>query len=187
MRPVEDLTGQLIHRWRVLGPGVLPGEWICRCECDGRTERVLSRRSLLQGKPRSCGCLQAEAGRNARANFMDSPWTPERVEFLLANYQSFTRQKLAEQLGPPFTKNSVIAKLNRLGLSEPMPAPPVKKLALSNAKAGGCMWPQGDPREPDFTFCGAVPTVPGRSYCARHLAIAIDHPKKSAADGRDLG
>jgi hypothetical protein len=39
-----------------------------------------------------------------------------------------------------------------------------------------CRWPIGDPRSPDFRFCEVV-TQPGKSYCARHAAIAYQpHP-----------
>lgn len=34
-----------------------------------------------------------------------------------------------------------------------------------------CHWPKGDPREPDFEFCGK-PASPGMPYCAGHCRIA---------------
>ena len=47
--------------------------------------------------------------------------------------------------------------------------------AVSRKAAGGrssaCLWPIGDPGDPDFHFCGA-PTVPGKPYCASHCAKA---------------
>jgi len=42
-----------------------------------------------------------------------------------------------------------------------------------------CLWPIGDPGEPDFTFCGAKP-VPGKPYCEEHCARA--YVSKSRAD-----
>lgn len=47
--------------------------------------------------------------------------------------------------------------------------------AVSRTAAGGrstaCLWPIGDPGDPDFHFCGA-PAVPGKPYCASHCAKA---------------
>lgn len=34
-----------------------------------------------------------------------------------------------------------------------------------------CRWPLGDPRQPDFVYCGAVP-FEDRPYCERHTRIA---------------
>lgn len=31
-----------------------------------------------------------------------------------------------------------------------------------------CVWPIGEPRSPEFRFCGA-PAVAGRSYCQEHI------------------
>ena len=38
-------------------------------------------------------------------------------------------------------------------------------------KLRSCRWPIGDPKEPDFRFCGCS-ALPGRPYCAEHMAIA---------------
>ena len=47
--------------------------------------------------------------------------------------------------------------------------------AVSRRAAGGrstaCLWPIGDPGDPDFHFCGE-PAVPGKPYCASHCAKA---------------
>jgi len=34
-----------------------------------------------------------------------------------------------------------------------------------------CCWPFGEPRQPDFRFCGAV-NEQGRPYCPQHVALA---------------
>ena len=46
-----------------------------------------------------------------------SNWTEENVEFLRKNWGSFTARELAEKMGPGFTRNSIIGKASRLGLS----------------------------------------------------------------------
>jgi GcrA cell cycle regulator len=35
----------------------------------------------------------------------------------------------------------------------------------------GCLWPIGDPGDPDFHFCGAE-ALPGKPYCGEHAARA---------------
>ncbi len=46
-----------------------------------------------------------------------SSWTEEKVEFLRKNWGLFTARELAEKMGGGFTRNSIIGKASRLGLS----------------------------------------------------------------------
>ena len=46
-----------------------------------------------------------------------SIWTDERVEFLKKNWGLCTARELAEKMGAGFTRNSIIGKASRLGLS----------------------------------------------------------------------
>ena len=46
-----------------------------------------------------------------------SAWTKENVEFLKKNWGLATARELAEKMGPGFTRNSIIGKASRLGLS----------------------------------------------------------------------
>ena len=83
------------------------------------------------------------------------------------------------------SKNSIVGKLRRLGVSAkpqvekvalrrppPMPVEPVKVMAIKRSRivtfadleANQCRWPIGDPRAPDFGFCGQE-RLPGRPYC----------------------
>jgi hypothetical protein len=39
-----------------------------------------------------------------------------------------------------------------------------------------CRWPIGEPRHPDFHFCGA-PQMEGRPYCEHHWAMAFQPSK----------
>lgn len=50
---------------------------------------------------------------------------------------------------------------------EPEPRPVLKK----DPKGTKCLWPIGDPRHPDFHFCGGA-AVEGKPYCAEHCARA---------------
>jgi GcrA cell cycle regulator len=45
-----------------------------------------------------------------------------------------------------------------------------------------CRWPIGDPREPGFRFCLAVPGIPGGSYCAEHQAKAFVKSRNRPTD-----
>ena len=46
-----------------------------------------------------------------------SNWTKEKIEFLEKNWGRATARELAEQMGTGFTRNSIIGKASRLGLS----------------------------------------------------------------------
>lgn len=48
-----------------------------------------------------------------------------------------------------------------------------KKLkTVATLESGDCRWPIGDPRHPEFHFCGA-PRAAGRPYCAAHWQMAF--------------
>lgn len=44
-------------------------------------------------------------------------------------------------------------------------------VALTDLTPTSCRWPEGDPKDPDFSFCGRE-VVPGKIYCAEHCAVA---------------
>ena len=46
-----------------------------------------------------------------------SNWTKENVEFLKKHWGSFTAREISEKMGAGFTRNSIIGKASRLGLS----------------------------------------------------------------------
>lgn len=52
-------------------------------------------------------------------------------------------------------------------------------LGLSERK---CRWPLGDPRDPDFRFCGAGVTE-GEPYCIKHARLAYQQtsPRRASA------
>jgi GcrA cell cycle regulator len=73
---------------------------------------------------------------------------------------------------------------------EPMPEP--EPLELGDGSGATiltltdrmCKWPIGDPRSPEFHFCGR-PVGASSSYCAYHMRMAYLAPNKR--DGRDRG
>lgn len=52
------------------------------------------------------------------------------------------------------------------------PAPPVVAPVRPPPAPKPCCWPLGDPRTPEFRFCGAA-ALPGRPYCPAHCGAAF--------------
>ena len=46
-----------------------------------------------------------------------------------------------------------------------------KGVQLVDLKPNSCRWPEGDPKDPDFCFCGKE-CVNGKVYCEEHCAVA---------------
>ncbi len=60
---------------------------------------------------------------------------------------------------------------------------PVKdRKGVLQLEASDCRWPIGDPREPDFHFCGKG-KVTGLPYCEHHVRRAYQPPKPSRTPG----
>ena len=103
-------------------------------------------------------------------------WTPETVELLRKLWGSGkTASQIAEIIGG-ISRNAVIGKANRLGLSKKTIAGNKKikseiNISLLVPNMSGCKWPIGHPGDPDFYFCGK-PTLPGKPYCGEHCVIA---------------
>ena len=55
-----------------------------------------------------------------------------------------------------------------------------KRISLLDLTERVCKWPIGDPTDPNFHFCG-LPAVPGKPYCAAHVAVAFQ-PMSSRRD-----
>ncbi len=114
-------------------------------------------------------------------------WTDEQIELLKTMWgQGKPASEIALMLGCNITRNAVIGKSHRLGLTGR--ASPIKKrmnkgpaiMALSERM---CKWPFGDPKKPDFYFCGR-PVEISVSYCAEHRALAYQAPKKLIVQSR---
>jgi GcrA cell cycle regulator len=60
----------------------------------------------------------------------------------------------------------------------PLAAPPTCRIELKDLRRSHCRWPQGDPRKPDFHFCGR-PAGRGQTYCPHHRAHAYVQPRTS--------
>lgn len=89
--------------------------------------------------------------------------------------------EIAKHLGT--TKNAVLGKSYRLGLSSPAERR-LKAITRSvpTPAPRTCEWGLGDPKEPGFMWCGEK-TVSGFAYCARHKARAY---KRTGGDDEAL-
>lgn len=134
-------------------------------------------------------------------------WTDERISDLIRLWDAgHSASYIGKVLG--VSKNAVIGKAHRLklpprpspirrtpGPRAPRPAPLVKRQpkvrptrpafrpSRPRDGAASCLWPIGDPGEPEFHFCGAE-TVPGKPYCLEHCARAYvtrPRPESQAA------
>lgn len=133
-------------------------------------------------------------------------WTDERVALLKQLWgEGKTAAEIAKVLGDGITRNAVIGKAHRLKLSsrlspiqqntpkktktEALPPrlmkPAVKLpefkgkgIKLENLDARMCRWPNGDPRDETFNFCGCD-AVPGLPYCDEHCRAAYQVPTRT--------
>ena len=85
-------------------------------------------------------------------------------------------REIADKLGN-VSRNAVIGKANRLGLSKKIKQKEsikeTKSTSLNSliANMKGCKWPIGHPGDEDFYFCGKE-VIPGKPYCGEHCLIA---------------
>lgn len=114
-------------------------------------------------------------------------WTDERVEKLRELWgQGMSASEIADLLGD-ITRNAVIGKAHRLGLSgrpSPIKKKETKGATILSLTERMCKWPVGDPKSPDFHFCGKQ-ALAGLPYCAEHAAIAYQ-PAKRRDDERKV-
>jgi hypothetical protein len=60
---INDLTGMQFGRWTVLKLAKSKNhqsKWLCRCNCENKTERIVFGFSLVSGESTSCGCRNRE-------------------------------------------------------------------------------------------------------------------------------
>jgi hypothetical protein len=101
-----DMSGQIHYRWIVLKraegadsksrKGDTSSKWICKCSCALQTVRVISRRSLLAGRSKSCGCLRIEMNRE-QAKSIRRPGIESPLRKMIRTYKWN-----AEKRGLPF-------------------------------------------------------------------------------------
>ena len=108
---------------------------------------------------------------------MKNYWSKQKVDKLTKLWeQGISAREIANKLGE-VSRNAVIGKANRLGLSKKAGNTEKKIEALHidvNSlvpNMSGCKWPIGHPGDKDFYFCGKE-VIPGKPYCGEHCLIA---------------
>jgi GcrA cell cycle regulator len=107
---------------------------------------------------------------------MKNYWTKTLVEKLSKLWgQGVSARDIATKLGD-ISRNAVIGKANRLGLSKKLSSEDKTIKKEINASSlvpnmNGCKWPIGHPGDNDFYFCGK-PVIPGKPYCGEHCLVA---------------
>ena len=108
---------------------------------------------------------------------MKNYWTKSKVDKLSSMWaKGIPAREIADKLGN-VSRNAVIGKANRLGLSKKIKQKEsikeTKSTSLNSliANMKGCKWPIGHPGGEDFYFCGKE-VIPGKPYCGEHCLIA---------------
>ncbi|WP_292060147.1 GcrA family cell cycle regulator [Brevundimonas sp. UBA5936] len=115
-----------------------------------------------------------------------SAWTQDRINQLKRLWpEGRSAEVIARELGGGLSRNAVLSKVARLGLSGRRPAgharpgaqdhatltpPPDGVATILSVRRLDCRWPYGDPGDADFSLCGR-PSERG-AFCAAHAAIA---------------
>ncbi len=108
---------------------------------------------------------------------MKNYWTKSKIDKLSTLWsKGIPAREIAEKLGD-VSRNAVIGKANRLGLSKKLKEKKVikdsKEITVNGliASMKGCKWPIGHPGDEDFYFCGKE-VIPGKPYCGEHCLVA---------------
>mgnify|MGYP001184624790 CR=1 FL=1 len=108
---------------------------------------------------------------------MKNYWTKQKVDKLTKLWEKgVSAREISNKLGG-VSRNAVIGKANRLGLSKKSVNTQEKIEAIHidvNSlvpNMNGCKWPIGHPGDKDFYFCGKE-VIPGKPYCGEHCVIA---------------
>ena len=112
---------------------------------------------------------------------MSFEWTPTHISVLIALWdEGLPTSAIGVKLG--ITKNAVVGKVHRLGLTKR--GSPIKQkvlvaevISLDALRPGMCSWPEGEPGKDDFHFCGD-PSIPNKPYCLTHCERAYVKPSK---------
>ena len=129
----------------------------------------------------------------------ETGWTEERLKMLKALWdEGLSISRIGQRLN--VTRNAVAGKAHRLSLPKRQSpisstAAPVRakvkkteeiadelplrlalrKISWSRSK---CVWPTGDPKTTDFSFC-SKPIDPGKPYCFEHCVLAYTNTRES--------
>ena len=108
-------------------------------------------------------------------------WTEEMMNTLKTLWsEGKPASEIADILGQDISRNAVIGKAHRLGVSG-RPSPIKRKAMIGTTSITMteriCKWPFGDQKKSDFYFWGH-PIPVAVSYCTEHRALAYQVTKK---------
>ena len=129
----------------------------------------------------------------------ETGWTEERLATLkLLWNEGLSISQIGQRLG--VTRNAVAGKAHRLGLPKrqspiSVSGAPSRNKSKKNEEDGSdlplrlalrkiswsrskCVWPSGDPKTTNFSFCGE-PIEPGKPYCYDHCVLAYTNTRES--------
>ena len=129
----------------------------------------------------------------------ETGWTEERLATLRILWnEGLSISQIGQKLG--VTRNAVAGKAHRLGLPKrqspiSVSGTPSRNKAKKNEEDGSdlplrlalrkiswsrskCVWPSGDPKTTNFSFCGE-PIEPGKPYCYEHCVLAYTNTRES--------
>jgi len=90
--------------------------------------------------------------------------------------------KPAAAVRPAAPKPAAKPEVPAQAAAKPAAAAPRPKARKAHS-GPSCQWPFGDPRQPDFHFCGA-PAAAGKPYCDAHCAVAYNRVSAAQADAK---
>jgi GcrA cell cycle regulator len=121
-------------------------------------------RNAVIGKVHRLGLAgRAHPSRYCQAARRRSPSSTLRTR---ARDRPQSRPRPVRQSGAPATP-ALPPMLPELG------APPASPITVQSLTSLTCRWPEGDPKTPDFHFCGRTKTRAELPYCDHHAAIAF--------------
>ena len=68
-------------------------------------------------------------------------------------------------------KKEVSTKRSSAKVAKKTAEPKAKLFTVNDLTSSSCRWPEGDPKDPDFHFCGKE-ALAGKPYCLEHCAVA---------------
>ena len=113
-------------------------------------------------------------------------WTREEQETLARAREAGLSLTTLLNLLPQRTQPAILGRLKQMGLQVARQDRYGNQMSMANVgpPPKECQWPQGNPDEDDFHFCGE-PTVTGRPYCPEHMARAYTSRFEEPEDEED--
>ncbi|GAB5470248.1 MAG: GcrA family cell cycle regulator [Rhodospirillales bacterium] len=153
--PIRKGSKPPVRRATVLARPTLPSEPMVSLSSDSDAASALAKTKIVpsarQSATKPAAASSASRFAPAPGATLNSPATPDRAT--------------------PVKEPPLAARAPTPGGLVSRPTGASRRNALSSGRTTACVWPIGDPGDPDFHFCEAE-SLPGKSYCAEHCAKA---------------